>query len=499
MRGLAPKLVASAILGGLMTIRAGADGDPPAAWVNAATVSLSGLKVTLSQPVCVARSTNWLWFPTLFKLSDGRIALSAKADPDAVGLGVPGHIFFSSNGGLAWQAGAYTDPSFCGLELANGDHLLLPFYLQADGGDPMRMVGGYHLIRAGQSQVEQHADGIRVSGFPRQPKGDLGSCAFDGQPLRLADGTYLAPLYGYFQGAGKCSQLLAESTNGFDWTVRATIAADDGPYAGVEGPCEGTVARLADGRLMAVYRVNSTALYGQTFSADEGRTWTPAAAIAGPFSVEPSLYVRPDGLVALSGGRAGVWLWLNQDGDGLSWQAVNIRTHHNQFVPAEPISEEVGWNQRTTGYTEIVPLDATNLLLVYDRIPGGHNQPPPAGESNSVWAVRVTVERVASAWSGAIAHEGRVDPTKAMDVHSDYHTYKMVMRQGATDAADKVDVYVDGVLAKTLTRADVLDYPYPRDVAWGDGSSYSGKSVDARFNYVRFDSHPYTGTVISIQ
>mgnify|MGYP000728297489 CR=1 FL=1 len=86
--------------------------------------------------------------------------------------------------------------------------------------------------------------------------------------------------------------------------------------------------------------------------------------------------------------------------------------------------------------------DATNLLLVYDRISGGHNQPPPAGDSNGVWAMRVTVERPASGRSGTIAHEGRADPTtetlawtyaagggggydaaliKAMDVHCDYH------------------------------------------------------------------------------
>jgi len=55
-----------------------------------------------------------------------------------------------------------------------------------------------------------------------------------------------------------------------------------------------------------------------------------------------------------------------------------------------------GWKHNTTAYTELALLDPTHLLYIYDRIPGGHNQPPPAGDSNSVWVVRITVERVPS-------------------------------------------------------------------------------------------------------
>jgi hypothetical protein len=90
---------------------------------------------------------------------------------------------------------------------------------------------------------------------------------------------------------------------------------------------------------------------------------------------------------------------------------------------------------------------------------------------------------------------------KAMDVKSDYHTYKLAMRQGATDAEDVVDVYIDGVLVTSLTRAAVYDYPASTwmGIVWGDNTGHSGSSADMRFNYVRFDSNPPKGTVIFIR
>lgn len=87
---------------------------------------------------------------------------------------------------------------------------------------------------------------------------------------------------------------------------------------------------------------------------------------------------------------------------------------------------------------------------------------------------------------------------KAMDVKSDYHTYKMAMRQGATDAEDTVDVYVDGVLVTNLTRTQVMPFS-AFQVSWGDG--WNAGQFDARFNYVKFESEPPppSGTVIVIR
>jgi hypothetical protein len=117
--------------------------------------------------------------------------------------------------------------------------------------------------------------------------------------------------------------------------------------------------------------------YGQSFSSDEGRTWSePRSIDAG--SVQPSLLVMPDGLIALSGGRPGVSVWFNVKGDAIRWQPVEL------LAP----------DQKTSAYTELVHLDERNILCIYDRIPHGWNAIPESSkEVNSVSVVRLSIDR----------------------------------------------------------------------------------------------------------
>jgi hypothetical protein len=147
---------------------------------------------------------------------------------------------------------------------------------------------------------------------------------------------------------------------------------------GAEGPCEAALARLKDGRLMCVFRLASNVPYGRCYSDDGGRTWSEPANIAAR-SVQPSLVVMPDGLVALSGGRPGVSAWFDTAGKGEVWQAVQL------------LADDV----KTSAYTEVVALDDSTLLCVYDRVPHGWEAiPENSPEFNSVWVVRLTVKRV---------------------------------------------------------------------------------------------------------
>ena len=75
---------------------------------------------------------------------------------------------------------------------------------------------------------------------------------------------------------------------------------------------------------------------------------------------------------------------------------------------------------------------------------------------------------------------------KAMDVDTDYHTYKMTMRRGPTD---EVDVYIDGVLETTLTRPQVFNWS-TAGVYWGDAAGAGSANVEVRYNYVHFSSLP---------
>ena len=51
-------------------------------------------------------------------------------------------------------------------------------------------------------------------------------------------------------------------------------------------------------------------------------------------------------------------------------------------------------DNHTSSYTEVVSLDETHVLYIYDRIPNGWAAlPKDAAETNSVWVMRLTVER----------------------------------------------------------------------------------------------------------
>jgi hypothetical protein len=118
--------------------------------------------------------------------------------------------------------------------------------------------------------------------------------------------------------------------------------------------------------------------------------------MAGPFSVQPSLATRPDGVIALGGGRPGLHLWLNADGRGEEWQGIDMLAHHNVCHPHETIMGYTDHNHReqTSAYTEVIALDDRHFLYCYDRIANGwHPIPEEMEDTNSVWLVRVTVEK----------------------------------------------------------------------------------------------------------
>lgn len=108
------------------------------------------------------------------------------------------------------------------------------------------------------------------------------------------------------------------------------------------------------------------------------------------FSVQPSLAVLRDGLLVLSGGRPGLYAWVNRDGTGRDWQRLDIRADHNVSVPKEPILR----NDQSSSYTEVVSVGDNELVYIYDRIPFGWGMiPRDSPETNSVWVVRLRVDR----------------------------------------------------------------------------------------------------------
>ena len=158
------------------------------------------------------------------------------------------------------------------------------------------------------------------------------------------------------------------------------------------GPGEPSLVQLANGDLMCVMRMGGGAAFPlrRSYSSDGGRTWSTPDLLPA-VSVEPSLKRLQNGVLALSTGRPGLFLWLSSDERGVQWQSIDILAHHNRWAPAANYQITA---EQTTAYTEIIEVAPNRLLLAYDRTPFGW-QPTPAasGERNRIFLLPIEIAR----------------------------------------------------------------------------------------------------------
>jgi hypothetical protein len=370
-------------------------------WEDGETYEVDGLKLHLSKPRLVHRSKGFLWFPSMYYLGGERLFAVASTYADEARKVTPGVVTFSKDGGLTWSKPIENSYGEMAIARPDGSTLLLCYYLQFQSPD--RATGPACRIPKDKEQVEAIKEEVEVSGWPRKiglldadlgnPKAEwkLASFVFNGQSVLTKDGkTHLATLYGRFAGTKRYSLVLAESTDGLKWKIRSVIADDGCKLAGQEGPCESALVRLKDGRLLSVFRLDSVVAFGHCFSDDDGKTWSEPKNLTGTHSVQPSLSVSETGMLLLSGGRLGLLLWLNRQGDAVRWDKIDLARHHNQWIKDEPILKAVAaFDSNTSSYTEVRWLDDQRFLVVYDRLANGwHAIPADSTATNSIWVVR---------------------------------------------------------------------------------------------------------------
>ena len=315
-------------------------------WTEERNLDLAGLKIGFSAPKLVGRSREYFWFPSLANCGKGRLLAQIQNHPDMQVRRYDRLGAWSVDGGLRWsEPFSIQDGGFANLRRSNGDTILLPYVvLWKDGG----LGAPYNVIPKGKLEVIHTDEEITITGWPR-PLPPKRHWVINNQPaLPTTDGKHLITLHGYFEGAKRASLVAADSEDGINWQIRSTIADENCRLFGNDGPSEACLCRLRDGRLMCVFRLSGWVPFGQTWSADEGRTWSTPVSMARQipsiaFSVQPALAVLENGSVVLAGGRPGLYLWFDRLGTGEHWERVDALPHHNASCPDEPIELYYGF------------------------------------------------------------------------------------------------------------------------------------------------------------
>jgi len=363
------------------------------------TVDLGPVRLRLGEPVLVYQGVGHAWFPVIDRFPGGELMALWSMMPDVHVFSLLGGISHSADGGRTW-----TDPYDVGNwtsvrhALPDGTLRCVPYYIYPRPRGQARTFAT-HLIAAhpgGRREIEPF--GVQVVGLPQPVKiQHTGAAAFnfDGNVLER-DGHWLTTLYGTWEGDEKATLVLAASGDlGGTWEYRATIASHTDVPDAPEGPDEASLVELDSGDLLCVYRVGSGLpwRYHASRSGDGGRTWSQPRALDGPYSVEPCLQRLANGVLALSGGRPGLHLWLCTDGAGQAWQEFDVQAHHNRTCG------NAAWHMaqdgsQTTAYTELLEVAPNRLLMIYDRIPLGWDEVPlDSAERNMIFVVDITVQR----------------------------------------------------------------------------------------------------------
>jgi len=222
-----------------------------------------------------------------------------------------------------------------------------------------------------------------------------------------SEGKILLTAYGKEKGARFYqSDLMVSGDGGHRWRHFSTIGTAEPSLISspdrYEGPNETALLRLADGGLMAVYRVGSGEKWKlrRSYSHDEGRSWTKPEVLPG-YSVRPALVRTANGTIALSTGRPGIDLWLSTDSAAQTWQRIDVIAYHNSRAldPSYRIGLANGrTGLQTNSYTAMTEVAPNRLLLIYDR--DGVVRPPeraPTGpeDISRIFVLPIEVERMA--------------------------------------------------------------------------------------------------------
>lgn len=396
-------------------------------------VKLDGLQVRLGRPIQVTAQRAWQsgadgpWafihpVPAIAKFPTGELlvtySLTADTNEEPTYLSA---FQVSRDGGKTWGHRYDLIPDhqpWIYLPRADGSLLAIPsHFYQADPEDRHNLHAPYCRLEQGGDRLVIEPAGTRmvdlpwaVDMFPSEiPRTNwIARTKLDGNAFELEGRLFVT---GYLSTKSYPQELMSSllfvsDDQGRTWRYFSTISdpsiMPDSPKKGANGPSETALIQLADGDLMAVFRVGSGLPWylHRAYSSDGGRSWTKAEPLPA-YSVEPSMLRIANGTIVISTGRPGLWLWVSTDPRGESWQSIDIREHHNGW--AGDATYRIGsyaydrstpgreGRTQTSAYTEMVEVSPNRLLLVYDR--GAKPKPLHPGDLTRIFVLPIEVQR----------------------------------------------------------------------------------------------------------
>jgi hypothetical protein len=325
--------------------------------------NIPGLSITRGETVFLRFDAT---YPSAFRFSDGRIAVSA---------GDKNH--WSTDGGRTWSEGP-PGPGVFTVELGGGEVLSL------GSGTTKCPDGRYRLPqRRSFDRWKTVTEEKAIVDIPRSvpQRNDEGKEApgggfvFDHGIIRLKDGRLAATASGLYEGdtslppkeifpaEWKCYRprvvVVFSSDKGKTWRDPVTLAYSEDPKVAMEGFSEAALARARNGDILCIIRSGGRHIYYTglylTRSKDEGKTWSAPAAITDR-GVWPNLCVMDNGVIVCAYGRPDNLLVFSTD-DGNTW--TRPYRYHADF-------RENRGDYYSSNYSCVMQVGSDNILVIHD-------------------------------------------------------------------------------------------------------------------------------------
>jgi hypothetical protein len=365
--------------------------------------------VTVGKTIEVTSSKRYCWFPTIHLFSTGEILVTMRMSPDEVHPEGEFSAYCTSNdGGQTWSprytmgAGANVDAAYTQVPPSDGTFLSLGAGYESPIPYPPGQMQQFQVALTkysrGGMEFTQVRDAILRLRTPARSEPmmlfDLGtkdtsklSVAPEATPwgaiIDGLNGDLLSTAYYTADKNGRKQTVLIRSKDqGKSWDeygIIAGIGASEKYWSwmGEDGPDETALVRLADQRLYALFRTGGDAPMGQSWSSDDGKTWTEPKP-TGFKGVAPHLRRLSNGVLACVTGRPGpVTLMLDVDGRGESWSHATVV-----------------FKERSSCYSDVIELKPGKLLVVCDSIPYGPQKIPDSDKAakNTIYATFVEIK-----------------------------------------------------------------------------------------------------------